>query len=352
MHDAIGTHVLQARRILREAGFDSDIWADRIDDRLAREARHYLEYQPEPGNILIYQLSTDSEMTQWLADLVRSGIRLFANYHNITPSQFFRRWEPEIARRLDVARHQMAQVAPLTDFAVAVSDFNRSELDQAGYAHTAVAPLLMDTTEFRRAAGGSPPGPRVRSRGARWLFVGRIAPNKCQHDVVAAFAVYRHIYDPASTLTLVGRPSSFRYLRAVRRLAADLDLGSSFEHLENIRFADLVDRYKRSDVLVCMSEHEGFCAPLIEAMEMSVPVVAYRAAAVPETVGDAGVLLDSKDPFDVATAVAQLLGDPRRCAEMVARGAGRAAELSVSATGTKFLETLTSWLDVPPGGSK
>lgn len=352
MHDAIGNHVLQARRILREAGFDSEIWADRIDDRLAREARHYLEYRPEPGNILVYQLSTDSDMAEWLEDLVASGIRLVANYHNITPSRFFRRWEPEIARRLDVARHQMAQVGPLTDFAIAVSDFNRSELDQVGYAHTAVAPLLMDTTEFRKVARGTRPGERVRSRGARWLFVGRIAPNKCQHDVVAAFAVYRRLYDPTSTLTFVGSPSSFRYLRAVRRLAADLDLGSSFEHLENIRFADLVECYKRSDVLVCLSEHEGFCAPLIEAMEMAVPVVAYRAAAVPETVVDAAVLLDSKDPFDAATAVADLLGDPRRCADMVARGASRAAELSVSATGTKFLETLTSWLNVPPGDPK
>ena len=352
MHDAIGNHVLQARRILREAGFQSDIWADRIDDRLAGEARHYREYQPRRQGILIYQLSTDSDMVPWLADVAGSGTRLFSNYHNITPSPFFRRWEPEIARKLEVARRQMAELASATEFAIAVSEFNRAELNQAGYEHTAVAPLLVDLAAIRAAKVRKISPDRHRSRGTRWLFVGRIAPNKCQHDVVAAFAVYRRVFDPGARLTLVGSPSSYRYLRAVRRLASELDLGSSFEHLENIKFPDLVDCYQQSDVLVCLSEHEGFCAPLIEAMEMSLPVVAYRAAAVPETVSDAGVLLDDKDPLAVATAVADLLGDSRRRADLVSRGAARAAELSVAATGEVFLRTVSSRLEGGPGAPR
>ena len=348
-HDAIGNHVLHARRVLRQAGFESDIWADRIDERLAGEARHYKEYAGGAGDVLVYQLSTDSDMVPWLLDRAESGTRLFSNYHNITPAAFFRRWEPDIARRLDVARRQMAELAPATELAVGVSHFNRGELDRAGYRHTSVAPLMLDLRDLQASRQGShgPTGERA-GRGSRWLFVGRIAPNKCQHDVVASFAVYRRVFDPHATLTLVGSPSSYRYLRAVRRLAADLDLGQSFEHRENIRLDQLVDCYRKADVLVCLSEHEGFCAPLIEAMDMSVPVVAYSAAAVPETLAGAGVLLDDKDPFAVASAVADLLSDPGRREGLVRRGASRAAELSIGATSGVFLQVLTVWLEGRP----
>jgi len=345
-HDAIGNHVLRARSALRNAGFESDIWADRIDQRLAGEARHYSEYPVTRQEILIYQLSTDSDMVPWLIDRVASGTTLLSNYHNITPAQFFRRWEPQIARRLEVARHQMAELAPFTDYAIGVSEFNRAELEAIGYRSTAVAPLMMDLGDIQAA---KPEGSRLasagpRERGARWLFVGRIAPNKCQHDLVASFAVYRRLFDPDASLTLVGSPSSFRYLRAVRKLADDLDLGSSFDHRDNLRFTELVDCYGRADVLVCLSEHEGFCAPLIEAMAMAVPVVAYRAAAVPETVADAAVLLDDKDPLAVAQAVAQLMTDPDRRAALVERGSSRASDFSTASNEETFVRRVSSWL--------
>lgn len=350
-NDAIGNHVLHARRVLRDAGFQSDIFADRIDERLAGEARHYKEYSANAGDVLLYQMSTDSDMVPWLLDRAESGIRLFSNYHNITPAAFFRRWEPDIARRLDVARAQMAELAPATELAIAVSGFNRDELEAAGYRHTVVSPLMVDLHDLH-ATGRHPqvPAREPNARGARWLFVGRIAPNKCQHDVVASFAVYRRLFDPKATLTLVGSPSSYRYLRAVRRLAAELELGASFEHRENLKLDQLVDCYRRADVLVCLSEHEGFCAPLIEAMDMSVPVVAYGTAAVPETVADAGVLLEGKDPMAVASAVAGLLDDPARREGLVQRGRSRAAEFAIGATSGLFLQVVTGWLRVRSPG--
>lgn len=352
-HDAIGNHVLHVRRLLREAGFESDIWADRIDERLSGEARHYSEYPTGRPGVLMYQLSTDSDMIRWLLGLAGSGITLLSDYHNITPSYFFRRWEPAIARRLDIARTQMAELAPVTALGIGVSEFNRAELESAGYQHTAVAPLLIDLDDFRTGRAAMPrEGERRAGRGACWLFVGRIAPNKCQHDVVASFAVYRRLYDPDARLTLVGSPSSYRYLRAVTKLASDLDLGSSFEHRDDLRFSELVDCYRRADVLVCLSEHEGFCAPLVEAMEMRVPVVAYSAAAVPETVAGAGLLLDDKDPVAVASAVADLLGDPDLVSQLKERGTARSSELSTAASGEVFLRTLTSWLGGELTGSR
>ena len=349
-HDAIGNHVLAGRQALRGAGYESDIWADRIDGRLSSEARHYSEYPLGAGGALLYHLSTDSTMVPWLLDRAESGTPLLSDYHNITPAVFFRRWEPAIARRLDVARAQMAELATATRFAVADSDYNRRELEADGYRGTAVAPLMVDLADFRaaRATTGNFRSRTAAGRGANWLFVGRVAPNKCQHDVVAAFAVYRRVFDPDATLTLVGSPSSYRYLRAVKRMIADLDLGASVAHLENVKLSDLVSHYAAADILVCLSEHEGFCAPLLEAMVMAVPIVAYGAAAVPETVGDAGLLLGGKDPLAVAVAVHDLLSEPDRVADFVRRGEARASELSSDNTSDVFVRRLGGWLEGSP----
>ena len=133
--------------------------------------------------------------------------------------------------------------------------------------------------------------------------MGRVAPNKCQHDVVGAFAVYRRVFDPQAHLTLVGGGTSPNYLAAVHRLIGELDLGDSVEILSGVGDAELLAHWAVADVFVCMSEHEGFCVPILEAMELGVPVVAYGAAAVPETLGGAGIVLDDKDPLEVAKAV-------------------------------------------------
>src|SRR6202035_4161537 len=120
---------------------------------------------------------------------------------------------------------------------------------------------------------------------------------KCQHDVIGAFAVYRRLFDPEATLTLVGGSAAPRYEQALRALAGELELDGAVRCAGTVPRSHLTALYRTADVLVCLSEHEGFCVPLIEAMALGVPVVAYAAAAIPDTVGDAAVLLDDKDPL-------------------------------------------------------
>lgn len=345
-HDAIGNHVLRVRDALRDAGYESDIWADRIDDRLAGEAKRYDEFANDGAEtVLMYHLSTDSSMPRWLEERARRGTRVISYYHNISPSKYFRRWEPRIARRLDEARAQLVELAPVTRLALAASSFNREELVSAGYGSVVVAPLLVDLTPFDELGQDSSATDTSAREpmGSRWLFVGRIAPNKCQHDVIAAFAVYRRLIDPDATLTLVGGPSSYRYLQAVRRLIAELGLEGSVRHLDNVAFPQLLEEYRRADVLVCLSEHEGFCVPLLEAMAAGVPVVAFRAAAVPETVGDAAVVVDDKDPLHVARAVDELLRDPDRRTKMIARGRSRAGQFRLSETSHRLVSEVDRW---------
>jgi len=350
-HDAIGNHALQVRRALREAGYDSDIWAENTLPPMEREARPYTEDVRRHGEdrLLVYQSSTSSAMAAWLSARARRGEELLSNYHNITPHRYFERWEPAAAQSMARAREELVAMAPVVSLALADSAYNEAELRDVGYRNTTVCPLLVDLEEYHR-----PPDPatleRLRARreakgaGAQWLFVGRIAPNKCQHDVIGAFAAYRRFFDPGARLSLVGGATSYQYLRALHRLCGELDLGDSVELLGGVGDAELLAYWAVTDVFVCLSEHEGFCIPVLEAMELGVPVVAYDAAAVPETLGGAGLVLQDKDPLVVAQAVDKACHDKPTREQLVKAGKARAANFSLAKNRQRFLGAIEGYV--------
>jgi glycosyltransferase involved in cell wall biosynthesis len=343
-HDAIGTHVLQARRALRHAGFESDIWAEDVHPPLQREAGDYRTYPPAPSSradVILYHASTDSSMVSVLAARREA---LVIDYHNITPARYFARWEPVAAASMERARAELRQLAPVTVLALADSPFNQAELVEVGYRRTSVSPLLVD---YQRYDGPADARALVRlerrraSGGARWLFVGRLAPNKCQHDVIGAFAAYRRLFDARARLTLVGGMTSRLYFRSLRRLAEELDLGDSIELVDAVPFGELLAYYRTSDIFVCLSEHEGFCIPIVEALHLGLPVVAFRAAAVPDTVAGGGVLIDDKDPLMVACAVDRVLSDATLRAALIRAGRSRADDFSLDKTSKLLVEPLS-----------
>lgn len=341
-HDAIGAHALAVRRALRAAGYQSELYAGVVAPGLAGQARPWLDGpgRPDPGRVVIYHASTHAPLAGWLLRRARRGERIVVDYHNITPPVFFRRWLPEAAGEMAAAREELAELAPLAELALADSAFNAAELAGLGYRSPAVSPLLVDLQAYHCQPDQAILArlDRQRSRGgAAWLFVGRIAPNKCQHDVIAAFAVHRRLFDPRARLCLVGGVTAPAYLAALRRMVDALDVEAAVEIVAGVTGAELTARYLGSDVLVCMSEHEGFCVPLLEAMELGLPIVAHPAAAVPETVGDAAVLVADKDPLVVATAVADLLGDARRRAAIVGAGRARAQRFGLATTSAELL---------------
>jgi glycosyltransferase involved in cell wall biosynthesis len=342
-HDAISNHVLQIRRLLRGAGFESEIYHWELDPRIAGESRPYQDYRSDSDGVIIYHGSTDAPMAGWLAQWPGGPDRLSLDYHNITPVRFFARWQLPAAQSMHRARRQLARLAPHTGLGLADSEFNRSELVELGYHPTAVCPLLVDLDDYHRE-----PDPRtvekLKGRGRRWLFVGRISPNKCQHDVIASFAVYRRLFDSAATLTLIGGVTSLDYKHALQRLAAELGVEAGVEFRDGVAFTELLAHYRAADVFVCLSEHEGFCVPILEAMELGVPVIAFASTAVTDTVSSAGVLLADKDPLAVACAVDELLSDDDRRAALVEAGRARAATFSLPATSKQFLDALSSWL--------
>lgn len=348
--DAVGNHTLQVRRALRAAGFASDIYAEVVHPPLEAEARSYLEDRAEAGGprLVLYQCSTNSALGSWLASRAGPGQNLLAQYHNITPAVFFERWHRETAAAMVEARRQLAALASAVELALPVSAYNEAELLALGYRRTRVCPPLVDLDEYHRS-----PSPkalaRVRRRlgasGSQWLFVGRFAPNKCQHDLIAAFAAYRRVFQPGARLALVGAAGHPRYRWALERLAHQLDLGDSVEFIDGLDDAELLAYWAVADVFVSLSEHEGFGVPLLEAMELGVPVVAYAAAAVPETLGHAGVLLHDKRPLAVAAAVDDLRRSAPRRDELIAAGRARAGELSLPRTSARLVSVVSGFVD-------
>jgi len=323
--DAIGGHVMQLRDLLRGRGYGSDIYygnatPDRLDDGLPITR---IGDRPSAGRVLLYQLSIGSGV----ADVFRGRPeRKFVNYHNITPADLLEAWMPQVGEEVRWGRAQLRELAPVTEFAIADSGYNERELRDAGYRATTTVPLLIDPGDFT----GSP-DPALAARlarlraagGADLLFVGKVSPHKGQHDLVKALAAYRRLYDPSARLHIVGGAISEEYREAVERFADELGLADAVEMAGSVTHGELMAYYEGCDVFLCLSNHEGFCVPLLESMYHRLPIVSYQSTAVPETVQQAGLILPDKDPARVAAAVHRVVEDGRLRSELAAAAAER-----------------------------
>ncbi|MFZ4584502.1 MAG: glycosyltransferase family 4 protein [Acidimicrobiia bacterium] len=338
--DAIGGHARQIQRVLQEQGFESEIYAQFLqpDTRaIARDAESF-PTTTQPGTAIMYHLSTGSGLARWCLERQEP---LVVDYHNITPAEFFAGWEPTVAAELRRGRIDLRQLAPRVAMGFADSAFNVGELEDLGYPKCAVVPILIDPADFAHevdAVAEERIGNEKADGGADLLFVGRVSPNKCQHDLIKVLAAYRAAYDPSARLRIVGGASSHAYLTALGQYAAGLGLGDAVDIAGSVTPGELAAYYRMADAFVCVSEHEGFCVPVIEAMAHDVPVVSFEAAALPETVGDGGVLLPSKSPTVVAAAVHRVMSDQALRDRLVAAGRQRVDTFSLAA-GRAHLQT-------------
>lgn len=340
--DATGDHTLALRDTLRGAGWESEIYVEAAHDELLSEATYFERYpeRARPGDILLYQVSTASPVADFLAGRPET---LVLDYHNITPPSFYEDWEEQTAAKVTLARSQMAELAPLATLGIADSSFNAAELRHLGCPATAVVPILVEMDADGNAVDQRELA-RLRARHGTstvLLFVGRLSPNKAQHHLVETLWFYRRWYDPDARLHLVGPAVTAPYVEAVFALADELGLADAVHHGEDLTDGELAAWYADADVFVCLSDHEGFCIPLLEAMRSSLPIVAFAAGAVPETLGDAGLLLDTKRPSTVAAAVHRVRSDPALADQLVAAGRRRLEAFSSTRTRHRFVDVLT-----------
>lgn len=349
--DAIGNHVRALRGLLRGWGYPSDVYAQHVRRELSGEARFYTRYRElsDPGNVVLFHFSIGSELTSFFAGLPDRKVVI---YHNITPAEYFVGINARVADRCRRGRWELKRLASVTDLALGVSEFNRQELEAAGFPRTGVLPILVDWTSYAL--------PPVRdreaayARGTNLLFVGRIAPNKRIEDLIKAYYFYRRL-DPGSRLLVVGSAVDMEsYLAGCRKLAAELGVLDGVVFTGEVSQAELCTYYRLASVYLTLSEHEGFGVPLLEAMHFGVPVVAYAAAGVPGTMGEAGLLVAEKDLPTIAEVVHRLVTDRTLRAAVVAGQRERLRAFDAAVIGEQLRAYLAelSGAEVPRGAAR
>jgi glycosyltransferase involved in cell wall biosynthesis len=306
--DAIGHEVLGIQRVLRGAGFASEIFVETADPRLEDLTIDYREMvgAVAPTDVLIHHFSIGSRASRTAYALPG---RMALVYHNITPPEYFLGVHKDLVKLCFRGRRELTAYVDRCRLALGDSEYNRLELESLGFPSTGVLPVVPDFSHL-----DVPPDRTMAAEfDDEWtnvMFVGRVIPNKKFEDVIRAFHVYRTRHNPRSRLLLVGSYSGFeKYFAMLRSLVARLST-PDVHFLGHVSNAELTALYDVADLLLCASEHEGFCVPLVEAFYKRIPVLAYAATAVPATMDGAGVLYDAKDPGHVARLMDAILDDP------------------------------------------
>jgi glycosyltransferase involved in cell wall biosynthesis len=338
--DAVGRHTLRLRDATRARGFESRIYVDVVEPETAAETVSVLDYpaQAQKGDVLVYQFATASYMAAWLTSRREA---LVINYHNVTPPELIAPWDNYLALGQLRAQIELRQMAPRTTLAIADSAYNERHLVEAGFVATAVVPPSAALETDLLSADARATASRAERTGARWLSIGRLAPNKAVEDTIAALMIARDRDDPDATLLVIGRPVTASYETALHRYVTELGLGDAVTFLSRADDAAVATAYAEADVLVVTSEHEGFCVPVVEAMAVGLPVVAYAQGALPEVLGQAGVVVDSKSPYALAAAIARVTSEKGQRATLAEAGHHRIDELGLDTAAERFVDLLS-----------
>lgn len=301
--DAIGNEVQEIKRVLNEWGYKSEIYAQNIHPKI--NAKKYTEYKKVSSkeNILIFHFSIGSEVSEFVKKLPDKKIMI---YHNITPPEYFYGVNETLVNLLENGKKELRSLVDHIDLAVGVSEYNMLELQEMGFKNTDVLPIIINFHEY------SSPNKKLLSKYdddfVNLLFVGRVTPHKRQEDVIKIFYYYKLI-NPKSRLFLAGSYEGCEiYSDYLKKLIQDLNL-KDVHLLGKISFNDLISYYKLADIFICMSEHEGFCVPILESMYFEVPIIAYKSTAIPFTLEDTGILVKEKNYCEIAEMVNVLIED-------------------------------------------
>jgi len=299
-YDAVSNNVFYIQEILRSQGYISEIFTDNPYPGFEKQTKHSTRYRGKKDHILIIHYSIGSDFYKRLPDISSKKVLI---YHNITPAYFFEEWSPTLYQASKSGINQLQNIAPYIDKAVGDSRYNTLELKQYGYQNAQTLPLLYKLPNINSTQDAKLQ--RNLRQATNILFVGRIAPNKRQEDLIKTFYLYQKYFNQNSKLYLVGGYRGFEYYYdSLKQLIAGLGLEKHIIITGYVSNTELTTYYRNSHLFLSMSEHEGFCIPIVEAMQYKLPILAYsKSGALPETLGTGGILFNEKNIFKVAALV-------------------------------------------------
>lgn len=295
--DAISSMALTLARELDGLGVKNEIVSLHTHEKYRShpKARSFSDIDKTELGKLVLHYSLGSPLNDFYCKATEA--ERYIVYHNLTPPAWYRSYNTRVYENLLSGVEELPLILKNTDTAIAVSEFNAKEL--RGTASTPVETLRLPLDSKKWDVPANPGIARALKGhgGVNLLQVGRIAPNKCLEDILKLFYFYHHKINQASRLWLVGHDiDNELYSLELRRMIAGFGLTEAVHFAGSVSDGELRAFYENSDLYVCMSEHEGVCVPLLESMFFDLPILAYAAAAIPETIGDAGLLIDEKEP--------------------------------------------------------
>jgi glycosyltransferase involved in cell wall biosynthesis len=337
--DAITNLALATRDLLRKVG-PSEIYARHVPPEMEDDIREIVDYNHRHSrNVLIVHASIgQAEVHEFLLSRKEPLVLV---YHNITPASFYEDLDPFFADLLSIGRHEIEVLRSRVVVAMADSHYNARELEAMGYEDVRVVPPVVHLHRF----DGIEPNPATLEAlgqiDAPWLLsVGQLLPHKRPDYLIQMMHLAETYQGAGARLLLVGHQRLEKYANAIREQVRELNL-DKVHLIGPVPDADLVAYFQASSAVVTASEHEGFCLPLLEAMSMDKPIIARSFAAIPETVGDAALLLPPHvGPTFYAEAMTELMANRPLQEHLVARGRARIAELGARTPDTAILETL------------
>ena len=309
--DAIGNDVRALHETFVENGYQSYIYAENIDQRCFGEFVRYAMKLPmlEKNDIILYHFSTGSKVMEHI--LHKQICKKIMVYHNITPQYYFKEYDKDLFHLLEEGRKSLIRMRGLFIGCIADSEFNKQDLVHVGYTvPIMVVPILMAFEDYKQKPDSDIVNKYKDDGYTNILFVGRIVPNKKQEEIIKVFSCYKRYFNKKARLFLVGNYQGMEcYYQRLKDYVKLLNLDDSVCFTGHIPFDHILAYYHLADIFFCASEHEGFCVPLLEAMIASVPIVAYANAAIPETLGGRGVLVENGEYVLAAQLIDKIVTD-------------------------------------------
>ncbi|HEB41655.1 MAG TPA: glycosyltransferase [Candidatus Dependentiae bacterium] len=323
--DAIGYETLAIQNILTEWGYESKIYVRDCHANVSKFCIPYSKYKPNKKDLALFHFALGSELSNYIAKLPTKKIMI---YHNITPGKYLRGINDSLAKIVEDGREELATLCNKFDLAIGDSEFNQNELKSLGFQNTGVLPLLLDFSIY-----DVKPSRKILQNydddNVNIVFVGKIYPHKKQEDIVKSFYCYKKYINPSARLFLVGHcTGADKYQEMLLQLISDLELDDVYiTGFVNNR--ELTAYYQIADVFLCMSEHEGFCVPLIESMHFDVPIIAYDSTAVPFTLDNSALLIKEKNYLEIAELVDLIVNDQRLRKTVIERQRERVKDFKI-----------------------
>ncbi len=341
-HDAVGHDAIEEARCLRRAGWEVSLYAESahgsIRDWMCKEPGARLADRSE---LLIYHQAVFWEKGIELLTSARC-IRV-VKYHNITPAHFFLPYSPADYRDCFLARDQNRRLARAgLDMVICDSSYNAREFALYGLP----SGRLRVSAPFNRTErlAHTPPSPAVLKRlgdgKLNVFFVGRICPNKGLADIMRTAQTYRLMFGDDARFVIAGGldPTLSGYYRDLQILAAQLGVSDLVEFVGQVSDTELRAYLAASHIFLLLSEHEGFCLPIIEAQAFGLPIVARDCTAIGEVIGADQLVFEKDVAFEVlACAIRTLHERPEMRRYLAAHGRRNAAEYSADRVGCHFL---------------